>query len=78
MPNFTKPFQSLSSTLSANPTSQTQEPSVPPSRQILGDDLTQADDIPDGAHTPLAWKEAKRPADSKIITEMPAFKFGNK
>ncbi|KAK6343148.1 hypothetical protein TWF718_008521 [Orbilia javanica] len=42
--------------------------------RILGQDLTRQEDVRDGARTPLAWKEAKRAADSKIITEMPAFK----
>ncbi|KAK6335737.1 hypothetical protein TWF730_003115 [Orbilia blumenaviensis] len=44
------------------------------SGRILGDDLTRQEDIRDGTRTPLAWKEAKRAADSKIITEMPQFK----
>ncbi|EWC46034.1 hypothetical protein DRE_04827 [Drechslerella stenobrocha 248] len=42
--------------------------------KILGQDLTRNEDVRDGTHTPLAWKEAKRAADSKIITEMPGGK----
>ncbi|KAF3158056.1 hypothetical protein TWF106_006719 [Orbilia oligospora] len=46
----------------------------PSSDRILGQDLTRQEDVRDGARTPLGWKEAKRAADSKIITEMPEFK----
>lgn len=42
----------------------------PGGSRILGQDLTHPSDRRDGTHTPLAWKEAKRAADSKIITEM--------
>ncbi|KAK6532628.1 hypothetical protein TWF281_006809 [Arthrobotrys megalospora] len=49
-------------------------PTDPSSHRILGQDLTRQEDVRDGARTPLAWKEAKRAANSKIITEMPQFK----
>ncbi|KAK6538479.1 hypothetical protein TWF694_010062 [Orbilia ellipsospora] len=61
----------------ANSSSSTQVSNAgpePSSERILGQDLTRPEDMRDGAHTPLAWKEAKRAADSKIITEMPEFK----
>ncbi|KAK6504477.1 hypothetical protein TWF506_002672 [Arthrobotrys conoides] len=49
-------------------------PVSPSSGRILGQDLTHQGDVRDGVRTPLGWKEAKRAADSKIITEMPEFK----
>ncbi|RVD84766.1 uncharacterized protein DFL_006491 [Arthrobotrys flagrans] len=44
------------------------------SGRILGQDLTRQEDVRDGIRTPPAWKEAKRAANSKIITEMPESK----
>ncbi|KAF3902777.1 hypothetical protein AA313_de0204544 [Arthrobotrys entomopaga] len=49
-------------------------PEISSPGRILGQDLTRPEDMRDGANTPLAWKEAKRAANSKIITEMPKFK----
>ncbi|KAK6505857.1 hypothetical protein TWF481_007747 [Arthrobotrys musiformis] len=62
--------------LSGNPSSLSPRAGQvdPAGGRILGQDLTRQEDVRDGARTPLAWKEAKRAANSKIITEMPEFK----